>query len=340
MADGTSEQKQGLQQIRYDFVLEAETPIHHASETIGNESIIMRRKIRQQGGWAPVPIVTADTMRHGMREAAAYALLDAIGMLEAPSLSEAALRLLFAGGAMGGKGDGGTVKLDEYRELCELVPSMSLFGGCSSNRVIPGRLFVKDATLICDETRAFVPQRVVDFATARYGELEGARSHVEEEQRVRMDPTLSPEKRKLLTDGDQVKAIGRIQASEKASAESDGVAMEKEKSSMMPRKFERLAQGSLFFWRVTANCYSALEVDTFHVAVATFLANARVGGKRGTGHGCLRALKGFHCELARPRETITDADPAALAPQMGKLHRAHVEARRARIIEFLSKVDA
>lgn len=341
MADGTDVAKQTLQQIRYDFILEAETPICHSSESIGNESVIARRRVRQRDGWAMIPVVSGDSMRHGMREAGAYALLDAIGMLESPALTEAALRLLFAGGMVsGGKGDGGAVKLDEYRELCELVPSMALFGGCASNRVIPGRLMVEDATLICDETRGFVPDRVVAFSTERYGELEGARAHVEEEQRVRMDPTLSPEKRKLLTDGDQVKAIGRLRASEKASADGDAVAADREKSSMMPRKFERVAQGSLFFWRVLASCYTPLEVDTFHVAVAAFLANARVGGKRGTGHGALRALKGFGCELARPRESITDADPTALAPSMGRIFRAHVMDRKDRIRDFLSKVDA
>lgn len=335
----TTNPTQQLRQIRYDFVLEAETPICHLSESIGNEGMLMRRKIRQPGGWANVPCLTADCLRHGLREAGAYALLDACGMLERPALGEAALRLLFAGGGMG-KGDAGTINLDQYRVMCDLVPSLALLGGCAQNRINPGRMSVEDATIICDETAAMIPERVVEFAKSRYGELEGARSHVEEVQRVRMDPTLSPEKRLLLTSGEQIKVIGRLEASEKASAAVDGVAAEKEKSSMMPRKFERIAQGSLFFWRVTANTYSPLDVDTLHVIVAAFLANARVGGKRGTGHGSLRALKGFGCELARPRETIMDADPTALAPSMGKVFRDHVASRKERVIEFLSSVDA
>ncbi len=340
MADGTTTTDRALRRIRYEFALEADTPIAHHAENIGNESIAMRRKIRQPGGWALVPIVTADTMRHGLREAAAYALLDAIGMIDAPALSEAALRLLFAGGAVSGKDGAGTVNLDAYRELCELVPSMGLMGGCASNRIIPGRLAVEDATLVCAETRAFVPERVQVWAVERYGELAGAREHIEEEQRVRMDPTLSPEKRKLLTDGEQVAATKRLAAHERAAAAGDAIEQDREKSSMMPRRFERIAQGSLFYWAVEANCYTPLEVDTLHVTCAAFLANARVGGKRGTGHGRIRALKGWGLELARPREAVTDADPAALAPSMGALFRRHIEERRERIVELLGKVDA
>lgn len=60
-----------MQVNHFEFVLEARTPIAHHSETLGNEQIAMRRKVRQRGGaWADVPIITGDTMRHGMREAA------------------------------------------------------------------------------------------------------------------------------------------------------------------------------------------------------------------------------------------------------------------------------
>ncbi len=73
----TPQRTQKMDRVRYEFVLEAALPIAHHEGTFGNEAVIMRRKIRQKDGWAKVPIVTGDTMRHGMREAAAYVLLDA-----------------------------------------------------------------------------------------------------------------------------------------------------------------------------------------------------------------------------------------------------------------------
>ena len=77
-------------------------------------------------------------MRHAAREVSSYAMLRAAGMLEG-ALSEAALRLLFAGGMVTGRGDAGVINLDRYRELCALVPPMALFGGCTDNRVQPGK---------------------------------------------------------------------------------------------------------------------------------------------------------------------------------------------------------
>ena len=71
-----------MKRIRVDFVLEAVQPIAHHEEVIGNSAVAMRRKIRQpDGGWSRVPVVTADTMRHGLRETAAYFVLEHAGML-------------------------------------------------------------------------------------------------------------------------------------------------------------------------------------------------------------------------------------------------------------------
>lgn len=328
-----------MQQKRYECVLEAALPIAHHECTIGNEAIIMRRKVRHNGGWAAVPIVTGDTMRHGMREAAAYVFLDAAGLLDEPKISEAALRLLFAGGMVTGKGDAGSVKLDQYRELCELVPSMALFGGCAENRVIPGRLIVEDATLICDEAARFVPDWASKMAVEFAGELDTCRAHVEETQRVRMDPTLQPQKRQLLLESGQVAVNRRLAASEQASAAGDAVGKQDEKSTMMPRRFERVAQGSLFAWGCEATVYNDLELDTFLVAMCAFLGNARVGGKRGTGHGLLRVVAGRDVEIVTTAK-LSPVDVTALAGKVGTLFRSHVAERKERIAAFLAGVNA
>jgi hypothetical protein len=311
-----------LERKRYEIMLEAHQPIAHHEETIGNEAIIMRRKIRQRDGWASVPVVTADTMRHGLREAAAYALLDAAGMLESPQLSEAALRLLFAGGMVTGRGEASVCKLEQYREMCELIPSMALFGGCADNRIIPGRLTVEDATLLCEETERYVPHWML---LQHAGQLDTCRSHVEEQQRVRMDPTLIPHNRLLLAESSQVEINRRLTSSEGAHEDSDAVEKERTKSTMMPRRFERVAQGSLFSWAVEALCYSELDVDTFNVSVAAFLSNARVGGKRGTGHGGLRPVAANEVKLQRPADSLEPLEVRTLGLAVGKLFKQHVE---------------
>lgn len=329
-----------MEQRKYEFILRADSPIAHHSESIGNAAVAMRKKVRQpDGSFASVPCVTGDTMRHGLREASSYCLLDAAGLLDAPDLSEAACRLLFSGGMVTGSA-GGAVRLAEYREMVDLVPPLALLGGCAQNRVIPGRLEVGYAELVCEEQRHMLPEWVVEYAERDGALVSSCRTHIEEVTRVRMDPMLDPGKRALLSSGEREAVDQRLLASETASAARDAAERDESKSTMLPRSFERIVQGSLFYWSVTATCYSDLEIDTFTTMCAAFLANARVGGKRGTGHGRLVPIAGRDVTLLRPRDAATTIDPAALAGRAGSLFRAHVTERRDRIRQFLSQVAA
>lgn len=328
-----------MEQIRHEFILEAATPVAHHSETFGNSAVLMDRKVRSRDGrFVRVPIITGDTLRHGMREAAAYALLDAAGLLSASGqLGEAALRLLFAGGMVTGKGDGSAISLDQYRRMSDLIPSIALFGGCADNRVIPGRLYVDDAQLACSETAHLLPAWVGEWLQAEQTRLDSARAHIEEVQRVRMDPTLDPGKRKLLSASAQGEVAQRLLASETAHVSDDAVGREDAKSTMMPRRFEVLVQGSLFYWSVSATCYSELDRDTFYVALGTFLSGARVGGKRATGHGKLRVLAARDVAVRRPSEPSTALD---LGSKVGNVFFEHVRSRAAEIATYLGEVNA
>ena len=109
--------------LRVDIIFEALQPIAHHEGVLGNHATIMTRDVRRVGGgWANVATITGDTMRHQMRYGSSLAVLRAADML-GETLSEGALRLLFAGGMVTGRGDPSTINLDRYRELCELVPN-------------------------------------------------------------------------------------------------------------------------------------------------------------------------------------------------------------------------
>jgi hypothetical protein len=321
---------------KYEFILEAVTPIAHHQEVIGNQAIAMRRKVRQPDGWAHVPAVSGDTMRHGLREAAAYAFLDAAGLLDDGRLSESVLRLLFAGGMVTGRGDASMIKLDHYREMTELMPSLAILGGCVNNRVVPGRLTVDDAILICRESTGIVPEWMHEHA----GTLDSCRAHVEIAQRVRMDPTLDPAKRHMISAGAQVELNKKLSAGEDAHDTDDVLAREGARSTMMPRTHECVAAGSLFAWSVEAVCLTDLDVDVFHTMIASFLSSARVGGKRGTGHGLLRPVHARGIIVNRPSERMHAVDATALAPKIGEMFRSHVKERTDRIKRFLGEVDA
>lgn len=325
-----------MKQMRLEFILEARSPIAHAQETFGNVATVMRQKVRQPSGrWAKVPIITGDSMRHQLREAGSFCVLECAGLLQ-DSLSEAALRLLFAGGMVTGSG-GQTIKLDEFREMVNLVPPLGLLGGCVQNRIIPGRVQCDAALLICEETRHLMPDWVLEFC----GEsLETARAHVEEVQRNRMDPTLDPAKRLLLTSGERDKAEQRLLASEAAGETQDAVAVEKSKSTMLPFRYERVAQGSLFHWSVTCTVYSPLDEDTLMVMVGAFMRNARVGGKQGTGHGHLVPLAAKNVSLANFSERMDTLEMVGPDNAIGNVFRSHVEDKAEQVKEFLAGVVA
>lgn len=331
-----------MKTMRYEILLESAQPLAHHSETFGNTAVAMRRKVRQSdGSFAHVPVVTGDSMRHGLREAAAYALLDAAGMLDEADLSEAALRLLFAGGMITGA-SGGAVKLGDYRTMIDLIPPLALLGGCAQNRTIPGRLLVDDAVLVCAETRHILPAHVIDWLTDHQGtdEIASCRAHVEEVTRVRMDPTLNPGKRRLLSDGAQAEAEGRLLASESASEKGDVIAKDREKSTMLPRSFETVVAGSIWWWSVEAQCWTDMDEESFHVMLGAFLARAQVGGKKATGHGLMRPIHGWNCHVRRPSEDLADLDVKDLGHRVGTLFHQHVEARREELAAFLREVKA
>lgn len=332
-----------METIRYEFILEAIEPIAHHSETIGNEAIVMRESVRlKDGTFIDVPIITGDTMRHGLREVGAYAYLDAAGKLDNPQLSESALRLLFNGGMMTGKGTARAIDLDLYRRMSVLLPLLPLLGGCSDNRIVPGNVEVSRALAICDEMLPKLALQSPWLADAliALGETVGpAATHVDEEQRVRMDPTLVPAKRLLMSDDAQVHTNRRLGVSEKAHAENDAIDAQASKSSMMPRRFEVVKTGTLFHWSVTARVYSPLERDTFNLMVGLFLSNCRVGGKRGTGHGSIRARHSVNVNM-RPFAPETNALVPLDGVSVGKIFREHVKANASEIESLLKTVVA
>lgn len=348
-----------MKQRTYQVVLQAVQPIAHHSETLGNHAMLMRRKVKQlDGRFVEVPYITGDTMRHGLREAAALATLDAAGMLErGANLSAAALNLLFAGGAITGS-SGPSVSIASYREMVDVFPPLAILGGCAGNRVNSGRVNVGNADLICTETAHLLPMWAVNVARGHVCELDGEccirgdgiaghRAHVEVHHRVRMDPSLSPTKRQLLSGDARAAVEGRLLSHEKASAADDARGVEDAKSSMMPRTLESIAAGSMFFWQCVVTTTSDLDVDTWNTMLGGFLATCYVGGKRGVGFGEMRPVaggtRGF--DWQEPADRAEPLNPYDLpapegADRVGGLFRRHMAERAERFREFLDRVVA
>lgn len=330
-----------MEQRRYEFLLEATRPIVHLRESIGNRGVIARRKIRlPDGQWANVPIVSGNQLRHKLREAATWCMLDALGMTNAQELLEPATRLLFNGGELTKKGAGGGVNFESYRTLCELIPSIALLGGCANGAINEGQGSVDYAILVCDEIKHLLPAWVMEHYDTIGARTDSARAHIEEIQNVRCDSVgSSPRVRRLLTEGEQVRLNTKLLG--KSTAHDDGEEQEDSaKSKMLPYSTESIAMGSQFFWSVAFNTYDELQLDTLHTMISAFLRDANVGGKSGSGHGSLRVVTARNIRVARPSEAAAVLEVDALAPKVGSTFFAHIQDRADRIKEYLRGVDA
>lgn len=329
-----------MEHVRIEVLLEAKQPIAHHQETFGNTAMFMREKVRHRGDFTNVPYITGDTMRHGLREAGTYALLEAAGLLDNASLTEAAVRLLFAGGMV--TGSGGAVKLSEYYDLIDLCPHLAILGGCAANRVVQGKMNVEFCRLVCEENETRLPQWVLDFCAERGETLSSCRPHISRETRVRMDPLLDPGKRRMLTAGAQQDAEQRLLKSENASAHNDHAGKDDNKSSMMPRSAEVIVAGSLFYWGLDCVCHTALDKSTLVVCLSAFMNRCVVGGKKGTGHGKLWPIAARSVTLPRLDDYVR-SDASGLVREgagLGDLFVQHVRERKDKIREFLSQVNA
>jgi hypothetical protein len=325
--------------VRVEFILRAVEPIVHQRETIGNQGVPMTRGLRMaDGSYEDVPIVTADTMRHGMRTAVVLAYLDAAGLL-GETQTEEALRLLFNGGNITGSA-GGSVRMADYWKLCDIMPHLGLFGGNAQNRSVPGRLQVGDALIVCEETLPALPEHVREWVRDNAGTVGSYRSALEEEFRVAMDAALDPANRALLLPAHRARVEQRLLANEKASAEGDRQKQKENKSGMHPRSQMAVKAGELFYWYASATLLSELDRETFFVTLAAFLSHAKVGGKKAQGRGLIEAVKGWQVHVLRPSERTDSLDVRDIGGRVGELFRAHARERRDELASFLGKVAA
>lgn len=305
--------------VKYEILLQAQSPVAHMSDTIGNTQILATSRIVDSAGHVvQLPIISGNSIRHHLRSALADMMLAAAG-LDGECLSLNALRLLYKGGQLT-KDAGKRVPIKEYRELCQVVPALALFGGAVGSRLESGRIQVRDAKLVCQESMHLLPDWVRSTMLEHGVTTLSLRSQIEEVQRVGMDPALRVETRRRLAPSEQ--------------EQCDAIVSGDDKSLMMPYTYQTVIQGSMWFWTISADCWTPLERDAFHCAVMRWLSHGTVGGKSGSGAGGhLLAIAARHVALPdmTPRRAHTDLS----TQRAGDIFRASMEANRERLASFL-----
>jgi hypothetical protein len=224
--------------------------------------------------------------------------------------------------------------------MVDLFPPLALFGASTQGTIPEGQMFVEPLELLCSENAPYLPEHVAAWAREHGGALADAWDHVETVNGVALDATTDPNKRRLLSAGARAGVDDRLLKRENATAMDDDVAKQDSKSTLMPYTWQEIVKGSLFYWQLRCDCYSALEVDTFMVALGCALADLRVGGRRRAGNGRLTFVAGWNVQLQRSEAAEPFAPNALSAASVGDLFRSHVRERKDKIADFLKTVSA
>lgn len=311
------------QPIRVDFLLRAESPIAHHAEVTGNIATMMREDLAFGDMTHSVPIITGDAMRHGLRAASASLALEAAGI--ETGLGESAVRFLYNGGGIGGQ-PGATVDVKAYREMVEIHPALALLGGCVDNRILAGSVQVGRAMLVCSEAvdAGVLPAWVHEGAPEEI--RRSCVAWVDEVMRTRMEPLMQPGKRAL------------------AGAEADDylerLIAGQATNTMMPRTFEVVKAGGVFWWSVNAQPINDIQRDAFYAMIGRFLSNPTVGGKRGSGFGRLSLVRAWGCAAKPARIDASEISMVDVCEDAAERHAEYMANNAARLAELLRKVKS
>jgi hypothetical protein len=334
-----------MRTLRYEVILRAEEPIAHAERTVNNHSIAAKETmVAEDGQILRVPVLKANAIRHGLREAGVFAALDCAGINPHDLLEhDYLLQLLFSGGTnleskagKAGKSIRGA-RIDDWQRLVDLLPPIELFGCSLSANMERGIVAVCNARLLCDE----LPHPTTwctEWMRESGRQFHNSRAYLSTVQEVGMDPTRDPSKRLMLTQSARADVGARLLASESASIAGDEVEAQKAKSSMMPYTYQTIARGSVFHWQCELEADTDLQEDTMLSVLGAFLSNARVGGKRSKGMGRIVPIAASSFTVARPSDQASALDSKSLGGRAGSLFKAHMSERGERLRELLTEI--
>lgn len=263
----------------YPSIMTVLSPLAHSERTVGIDAKFRRIGMEIGGEIARVPVVSGNAIRGLLRRAAGRDLLARVEV-ERGTLAPAWIYLLSSGGTLS-KGETRKVFDPAYvRDLRRMIPPLGLFGGSLQGAILPGSLDVDMALPIVAETAAFTGAA---DATMRLADL------LEEIPYSRRDDLEDREAR-----GENTSAV---QMRYSVECLRPGVRLA---HGLVLRTTDAVLRGCL--WR-------AVEL----------VAQARMGGKGGTGHG----------RFAWTWEP---------APEEIAAYAAHVETHRDRIRDHLAGV--
>jgi hypothetical protein len=147
--------------IEFRGIARAIDPVHQGGDRDGSSiSPFNRMLTRVDGEVESLPVISANSVAGIMRRWAAAWMLDQIEFDKFSGRNAlAAMDLLCSGGGRVVKSDKpGYIDLFEERQLREMFPCLSLFGGCIGNRMLRSRISVRDWVPLAQEYKSRLEQ--------------------------------------------------------------------------------------------------------------------------------------------------------------------------------------
>jgi len=321
-----------LMTVRYDVLITSLTPIVHSSGTVGNEALLMTERVVDpddpQGLPQDVPCLTGNSLRHALREALAHLTLRTLD-LELGSLPVAAQHFLLSGGSLGRQAE--TLDVAGYRRALELFPYLGLFGGGLGSLLIPGKLQVAYAILLCAQN-AWRVRLLCPPLTELAGDLQPAEEYRERRQATRHDARRGLLARHALRPEDR-------DAWEQSLSSEEGAT----DSNQMIFAYEAVCAGARWLWQVGGVLMTPLEHSALVCALLALGARGQLGAKGATGHGAV-ALRAVHASgetssLAEGLRALDqDARIEATARQFAGPYLDHVVMNRTDLLAWLTAI--
>lgn len=305
--------------IAIEALATALDPIHQGGETTGTATSELRREKVVVGGTVDyLPVISANSLAHHMRENCVYWTLDQIGFERFGVSGERAFKLLFAGGGRATKiGTASYIDLREEHELRSLFPTVSLFGGTIGNRMEKGRVRVESIVPVCQETAARLP----DWLQAEAQKLSIA-DLLDEQSFTTADPRENTDYRDYL-DPVVVNDYRRGQEARLKKNESGS-------DMKMRHTVECLAAGSEFYIGFLLRYPTPVEVGVFLGGLSYFASMPFIGGKTNRGFGRIQ-FEPRQFELVR--FTRVEGPLAGQTMQIASEHLARHAAQIKQIIQ-------
>lgn len=243
----------------------AVSSVIHGGERRGTISLLRREKMQlPDGRMVHVPLVSGNSFRGALRRVAAGLFTDALELEGV--LSPAAAQVLIGGGGALHKSSKAPLSGERLKRLRELVPPLAAFGGTTS-RTLGGALMVGSVLPHVAET---------EHLTGVGGPAMFSATTLETYTRVEQDLELADSAAVPLT-GEGLVDVAAVRAQAPAGLVGP-----------MLYRFEAFPAGTVFSSWVRLERATPMLTAFVGEVLQQWGAAGRLGGRRGTGHGCVQ----------------------------------------------------